>query len=58
MNDKKKNSWFDDLNEVEQKLIMAIKRESVANVGEPDEYGCVMDFFFDVHETYNFCIFK
>jgi len=53
-----KTHWFDELNEIDQRTIMAIKREVVTEVGEPSEYDCVMDFFFDIHETYKFCFFK
>jgi len=58
MSIEKETHWFDELNEIDQRIIMAIKSGSDVRVGEPSEYSCLMDFFFDIHKSYEFSFFN
>lgn len=52
----KKVNWFEELSEVDQKIVMAIRRGSVIETGHPTEYERAVDLLFDLFESSSFCI--
>ncbi len=50
-------NWFEELDQVDQRIIMAIKEGSSVD-HHPTMYSSAIDFFFDVHETHKLCIYK